>query len=95
MTAPIRPGGPCTCSAGREVRFVVPPVPGVPLGEVSCRPVGTAQWSTVRHHDLVRAGELPPALEVRVPGDPPAELDEYCPHMLGTSAGSCARCEGT
>lgn len=30
-------GGPCSCAPGRVVRWAIPPMPGLPAGEVSCR----------------------------------------------------------
>lgn len=87
----IRAGGPCTCNVGRTVRFAIPPVPGLPRGEVSCREQGSAEWRAVRHHDLPEVGAV---VEVMVPGLPEPDPGEYCAHMLG-APGSCARCEGT
>lgn len=50
MITIIAAGAPCTCKPGRVVRFVVPPVPGVPTGEVSCRPADSARHAEVRYH---------------------------------------------
>lgn len=60
----IRAGRPCTCSPGRVVRFAIPSVPGIPDGEVSCRPEDSAEWKAVRHHALPAGAHV----EVRVPG---------------------------
>lgn len=48
----VAAGAPCLCSAGRVVRHVVPRVPGIPHGEVSCRPVGSSRHAEVRYHKL-------------------------------------------
>lgn len=48
----IARGSTCTCSPDRYVRHAIPPVPGIPLGEVSCRPHDSAKHADVRYHAL-------------------------------------------
>lgn len=53
----IAPGAPC-CTPDRTVRWVVPPVPGVPRGQVSCRTTGEARWADVRHHEIPKDADV-------------------------------------
>lgn len=62
----VAPGAPCLCNADRVVRHVVPRVPGIPRGEVSCRPVGSAKHADVRYHALAPDATV----AIHVPGAP-------------------------
>jgi hypothetical protein len=60
------PGGPCSCSSERYVRWAIGSMPGLPLGEVSCRPIGDAglDLDATRKHDMPARG----VAAVRMPG---------------------------
>jgi hypothetical protein len=49
-SAILAPGAPCSCRAGRYVRYVVPTVPGL-VGFVSCRD-SEAPRGEVREHGI-------------------------------------------
>lgn len=53
----IRKGGPCTCSPGRYIRFIIPP--GVPDAEpvISCRD-NEAGELTVKEHAIPAGAEI-------------------------------------
>lgn len=91
----IRAGGVCTCGSARRVRYAIPPCPGIPNGEISCRTDGETLWADVRHHPLPGRASI----DIHLPSiDPPRYLTDADRQAIAlarysASAASIARTE--